>query len=66
MLDVISNSPFFASKCKAIGKENPVVNQKSLRAFDAWAQVLQQKTLMKGLSAKYDCFYSAFSTPRCI
>ena len=32
-LDVMSNSPFFTSKCKAIWKENPVVNQKSLRPF---------------------------------
>ena len=32
-IDVMSNSPFFTSKCKAISKENPVVNQTSLRAF---------------------------------
>ena len=32
-LDVLSNSPFLTSKYKAIWKENPVVNQKSLCAF---------------------------------
>ena len=32
-LDVMSNSPFFTTKYKLIWKENPVVNQKSLRAF---------------------------------
>ena len=32
-LDVLLNSPFFTSKYKAIWKENPVVNQTSLRAF---------------------------------
>ena len=32
-LDVMSNSPSFTSKHKAIFKENPIVNQKSLRAF---------------------------------
>ena len=32
-IDVMPNSPFFTSKCKAIWKENPVVHQKSLRAF---------------------------------
>ena len=32
-LNVMSNSPLFTSKCKAICEENPVVNQKSLRAF---------------------------------
>ena len=32
-LDVMSNSPFFTSKYKAIWKEKPVVNQKSLKVF---------------------------------
>ena len=31
--DVMSNSPFFTNKYKEIWKENPVVNQTSLRAF---------------------------------
>ena len=32
-LDVMSNSPFVSSECKAIWKENLVVNQISLRVF---------------------------------
>ena len=32
-LDVVSNSPFFTSKYKAVWKENPVVNQIHLGIF---------------------------------